>query len=191
MARKQVAVKPAKTVMTKVPHGANGHVTVGTKYNAKVHKTIVDTVRKGNSLRDAGLLAGLGMDTLETWLYNAKTMPDRYPHYVQLKADIEKARAERRGKAVENIITVGDSQQAGTWQANAWYLERTDPENWGRKDKIEHVNDSPKTQVNTVVLIDADARETARDLLKRVAGHSGADIAIGPGSGVQLEDGDG
>jgi hypothetical protein len=187
-AKKQVAVKPAEVVSVRVPHG-NGYTIAATKYTPKVHKIIVDTVKKGNSLRDAGLLAGLGKETLETWLYNAKTMPEKYPHFVKLAADIDQARAERRIKAVENIVTVGDSQQAGTWQANAWFLERTDPENWGRKDKIEHVNETPRTQVNTVVLIDADARETARDLLKRVAGHSGADIAIGPGSGVQLEDG--
>jgi hypothetical protein len=25
------------------------------------------------------------------------------------------------------------------WQARAWYLERSDPKHWGRKDKLEKV----------------------------------------------------
>jgi hypothetical protein len=186
MAKQQVAVKQARTV----PIVRNGQTAL-TKYTEEVHKSIVDTVQKGNSITDAALLAGLGRDTVWGWLEKGRREPEKYPEWAQLSADIAKAQANRRVKAVENIVTVGDSQAPGSWQANAWFLERTDPENWGRKDKVEHVGDgTPKTQINTVVLIDGEARETARDLLQRVAGHSGADKSIGSGSGMQLENGD-
>lgn len=162
-----------------------------TKYTPETHKKILENIKEGVSVTDAGLLAGLGTDTLFTWMEKGRRRADEYPEFAKLVADIEVAKAERRAQAVKNIVTVGNSQQAGTWQANAWYLERTDPENWGRKDKVEHVgNESPQTQINTVVLIDADARETARDLLSRVAGSAGEHKPIGPGSGVQLENGD-
>lgn len=185
MAKKEVKVIQAPLVPTTKNGGSNY-----TRYTPEVHKAVVENIEKGNSITDAGLLAGLGRETLDGWLYKGRGQPEKYPEFVQLQNDVDEARARRRAKAVENIVTVGDSQQAGTWQANAWFLERTDPENWGRKDKIEHVGDSPRQQINTVVLIDADARETARDLLKRVAGHVGPDKSIGPGSGMQLEDGD-
>lgn len=164
-------------------------IATKTLYSKSVHKKIVDSVKKGRSISDSGLLAGLSKDLIWTWLENGRNKPDQYPDFARLSDEIEQAKAERRAQAVDNIVTVGNSQSAGTWQANAWFLERTDPENWGRKDKVEHVNEAPKTQVNAVVLIDSDTRGTARDLLQRIAGHSSPDLAIGPGGGVQLEDG--
>lgn len=188
MAKQTIAVKPAKSVEKRTANGIRK-----TKYTKAVHKKIVDFVRKGNSVTDAGLRSGLGKDLIWYWLECGKKQPERYPEYAQLVADIEQARAEMRGDIVDNIVTVGTSGAPGTWQAGAWYLERTDPENWGRKDKVEHTGEraGPQTQINAMVLIDTDAREAARDLLKRVAGNAGADIAIGPGSGVQLENGPG
>lgn len=187
----KVKVRQAPT-LTQTIIRRDGHKThVRTKYSPDVHKKVIESVKMGRSLTDSGILAGLGRDTLWGWLDQGRKQPDIYPEYAQLVQDIEEAQASRRAEAVDNIVTVGNSQQAGTWQANAWFLERTDPENWGRKDKVEHVgNDTPKTQINTVVLIDSGARESARDLLSRVAGHSGPDLAVGPGGSVQLEDGD-
>ena len=191
MPRQEVQVKRAPLREVKRSHASNGTITVRTKYSKQVHKKIVDNIRKGRSVHDSSLLSGLSKYTLDEWLWQAKKEPEKHPEWVQLAQDIEMARAEFRGQALENIVTVGNSQQAGTWQANAWLLERTDPENWGRKDKVEHVGqDTPRQQINTVVLIDADARDTARDLLRRIAGHASPDVAIGPGSGMQLENGD-
>lgn len=184
--KKTVAVKKAKSVVKQTANGKRH-----TKYTPAVHKKIVDLVRKGNSVGDAGLRAGLGKDVIWVWMEHGRYRPDQYPEMAQLVEDIEEAKAEMRGTIVDNIVQVGTSGAPGTWQAGAWYLERTDPENWGRKDRVEHTGDSARqqTQINTVVLIDADAREAARDLLKRVAGHSGTDVAIGPSGGMQLEDG--
>lgn len=184
-------MKKAPETLVKRPHATNGSVSVRSKYTPEVKKKVLTALRKGNSIRDAGLLAGLGKDTLDTWLHYGRHQPEKYPHFAELAADVEVARAEMRASAVDNIVTVANSQAPGTWQANAWYLERTDPENWGRKDKVEHVgNDAPRTQLNTVVLIDSDAREAARDLLTRIAGNAGADESVGPGSRLQLEAGD-
>lgn len=193
MAKKQVAVKPAPSRVQVMPHAHNGYITAKTKYSDEVHEQVVESVKKGYSITDAGLLAGLGKDTLWMWLSNGRHKAEQYPHFAKLSDDIAVAQAERRADAVDAIVSVGTSQLPGSWQASAWYLERTDPENWGRKDKVEHSGQDSagvRTQINAVVLIDTDAREAARDLLKRVAGHSGADIAIGPGSSMQLEDGE-
>lgn len=163
--------------------------TVHTKYNAEVHAKICESIAKGRSIKDTGILAGLGTDTLDNWLYNGKHQPEKYPHFAKLREDVEVARAERRAQAVDKIVEVGNSGNQGTWQANAWYLERTDPENWGRKDKVEHSGDAPTQQINQVVLIDHNAREAAFDLLQRVAGSARPDITVGPGSSGELEAG--
>lgn len=190
MPQKQVAVKKPPLQPAKRKSAVTKR-TNKTLYSAKVHKAIIASVKKGYSLTDAGLLAGLGTDLIHDWLSKGRHTPDTHPHLASLVADIAVAQAERRGAAVDSIVAVGTSQLPGTWQASAWYLERTDPDNWGRKDKVEHTGDTgPKTQLNTVVLIDTDAREAARDLLKRIAGDSSPNLAIGPGSSVQLENGD-
>lgn len=186
----QVVVKRAESKPKVIEHRPGIFETVHTKYNDEIHEKIVDSIRQGRSIRDSGLLAGLGIDTLETWLYNGRHTPDKYPHFKKLSDDIEVAKAERRAQAVDNIVTVGNSGQPGTWQANAWYLERTDPENWGRKDKVEHSGEAPRQQINQVILIDAGAREASRDLLRRVAGDARPDITVGPSGSGELETGE-
>lgn len=189
--KKTVAVKQAPRVAVQRPHGVTGTTTSYSLYTEEVHRQVCESVAKGRSLKDSGLLAGLGKETLDTWMYQGRHDPEKYPHLAKLVEDIEVARAERRAEAVDAIVQVGQSGQPGSWQSNAWYLERTDPENWGRKDKVEHVNDAPKQQINQVILVDSGAREAAFDLLERVAGHASPDITVGPGSSMQLEAGAG
>lgn len=179
---KTVAVVPAPQEERVV----NGRL-VKTKFTEETRAKILERIAAGCSVKDAGLLAGLGRDTLEYWLYQGKHEADKYPDFAQLVEDVELARAQRRADAVDRIVQAG--QNSDKWQANAWYLERTDPENWGRKDKVEHVNDAPRQQINQVVLVDPDAREAAFDLLGRIAGNSRPDITVGPSSRGELEDG--
>jgi len=191
MAQKKIQVKVTKapSVQKRALPPTGPPVVRLTKYSPKVHKTIVNLIKKGNSITDAGLLAGLGKDTIHDWLWKGRREPERYVEFASLANDILVAQAERRADAVDAIVTVGQSQQPGTWQASAWYLERTDPENWGRKDKVEHSGDTgPKTQLNTVVLIDSDAREAARDLLKRIAGPAAKELGeVVDAESVQLD----
>lgn len=152
-----------------------------TLYSKEMHKKIVDAIRKGASIKDAGILAGLGKDTLDTWLYNGRHEPEKYPHFAKLSDDLETCKAEKRLRLVEQIDQTALSGAPGTWQAAAWRLERDDPKNWGRKDKVEVQNTGgPQTQLNMVVLVDEGIREQARDLLRRVAGPGATEIAPGP-----------
>ncbi len=179
---KTVAVVPA----TPAPATRGGKAPLFTE---ATKAKILESVAKGRSLKDSGLLAGLGRDTLDNWLYLGRKEPEKYPHYAEFVEQVEVARAERRAEAVDRIIQAGTTSDK--WQANAWYLERTDPETWGRKDKVEVQNDQPQQQINQVILIDADARESAFDLLRRVAGNTRPDITVGPSGGGELEAGDG
>lgn len=66
-------------------------------------------------------------DTYEDGIRRARIYGDFYVAMIQ-------AQAERQLECVEGILTAGrDPKQ---WGALAWYLERTDPETYGRKDSI-------------------------------------------------------
>ncbi len=49
-------------------------------------------------------------------------------------AAVEKARSESE---VRNVMYIQRAAQDGTWQAAAWFLERSFPRKWGRKDRHE------------------------------------------------------
>lgn len=170
--------------------GTNGEPGRYTRYNAEVHAKILEALRNNASRKDAGLMAGLGKDTLADWIYQARHEPGKRPHLDQLLRDMEQVEGERNGEIAEMIYQTALSRQPGTWQAGAWILERRDPENWARRDKVEHVAEGPKTQINQVILVDSGAREAAFDLLSRVAGNAGTDLPVGFGGRLQLEAGD-
>lgn len=136
-------------------------------YSPQRHRKIVRAVRKGNSLGTAGLLAGLGKDTIHDWVAKARNEPDKYPEYAKLLQDIEHARALREQEHIAKIERVALSDDPKTWTAAAWMLERSNPADWGRKDRVQVDNKQPVVQVNQVVLTDADVRDDARTLLRR------------------------
>jgi hypothetical protein len=63
-----------------------------------------------------------------------ETVTETEVMYLEFLEAVEKARASAELRAVAQI------QQAaatGQWQASAWYLERSYPQKWGRKDYTE------------------------------------------------------
>lgn len=153
-------------VRTRLPHGRQS------KYNAERHKKIVKAVRKGNSLATAGRLAGLGKDTINDWLVHGRKHQEQYPEFAKLVADIEQAQAEREAEHVAKIERAALADGPKDWQAAAWMLERKNPQDWGRKDKVQVEAPKPLVQVNQVILGDEDVRADARSLLRRgTAGH--------------------
>ena len=55
--------------------------------------------------------------------------------YLKFKKDVEIARAEAE---VESVQMVKMAARNGTWQAAAWYLERSFPQRWSR-NRIEEI----------------------------------------------------
>ncbi|HXK40269.1 MAG TPA: hypothetical protein VJ837_05540 [Candidatus Paceibacterota bacterium] len=139
------------------------------KYNKVVHKKIVDAVRRGRPFGLSGELAGLGKDTIWTWIEKARQRPDDYPQYVQLLNDMEQAKADYADYALAKIEEAADSDPR-QWTARAWILERTRPEEFGKRDTVEVSTTAPLVQVNQLILDDPAARNEARAMLQRVAG---------------------
>lgn len=113
-------------------------------------------IRGGMFVKEAANRAGLSYYALDTWLrhgreilraqqaegddYQALTNYDE--QYVFVVEEIEKARSEAEGLMVGTIrrsaLTNDD------WRAAAWWLERSAPERWGRKDHVTLAGDDDK-----------------------------------------------
>lgn len=114
--------------------------------NDDIQKRIVDTISAGNYLETAAGVAGIGISTLHLWLDKGRTerelaelegrepTPDRRI-YVDFLEAVEKARATSEARAVLHIQRAAAD---GTWQAAAWFLERSAPGRWGRRDHLQH-----------------------------------------------------
>jgi hypothetical protein len=151
------------------------------KYNEEVHDAIIQALLEGASKSMAFKLAGLNAQTPFDWVTMGKKNPEKYPHYWKLGEDIELAIATVQKQMVDRLRQTALSGAPHTWQAAAWYLERTAPEDFGKRDKVEvTAPDGPLVQLNQVVLGDADTRALGRDLLRRVTSPP-THLAIGPG----------
>lgn len=108
-----------------------------TKYSAKTRDAILAAIAVGCSREQAAAVAGIGERTLYDWL---KAKP-------QLSQDIEKAEAAGVQARLQRIE---QAAQGGAWQADAWWLERRYPEQWGRRDRV-NVHHEGEVQLRQVV----------------------------------------
>lgn len=115
-----------------------------TLLNDDVQDTIVTAVRLGMYLDDAASMAGISRQTLFRWLAwgrdanereeGGETLNDRDTLYRDFCDAVEKARADA---VMRNVGIIQKAAQDGSWQASAWYLERTNPRKWGRHETVE------------------------------------------------------
>ena len=126
--------------------------------NAETHERIVSAVRAGSYLDDAASLAGIGRSTLYLWLAegkkaeqkhdNGQKLSDRDTTYLEFMDAVESARAEAQ---LRNVAIIQRAANEGTWQAAAWFLERTNPRKWGRHETVEiGVADDRPTEVSEI-----------------------------------------
>lgn len=99
------------------------------KLTEETQAKIVRAVQSGNWLETAAAFAGVDGSTVRRWM--AKGEPEDAPEpYRAFYTAIKQARAEAEVRAV---ALIQKAAQDGTWQASAWYLERSHPDRWGRK----------------------------------------------------------
>jgi len=139
------------------------------RFNEDRAEKLLQAVRGGNYLETAARYAGISYQTLRRWLLKADE-PDAPPEYVAFKEQLEKARADAEVAALAKIQKAASE---GAWQASAWYLERSWPERWGRRDtnRVELVGDGggPVKVVAGIELDDASMNALAQRLASRAA----------------------
>ena len=105
---------------------------------------LVKWLKLGYYIEDACTMAGIGKTTYYNWI--AKAEQEEGPEYVEFMNAVKKARAEAEGAHIMNIRRAADN---GVWQASAWFLERSHPKKWGKKnpDLVDENDDGPITFV--------------------------------------------
>lgn len=87
-----------------------------------------------------------------------KPNPDE-EKFLRFKKDMEMARAQAE---IESVQVVREAGRNGTWQAAAWYLERSFPQRWSKTRFEEHVEEK-KTADPDLALTKLLARLEALD----------------------------
>lgn len=117
-----------------------------TKLTPERQVTILDALKTGCYVETACLYAGISVATMYNWVERGKrererltVFPDELGYetevvFLEFLEAVEKARATAELRAVAQIQKAASE---GTWQAASWYLERSAPKRWGRKDYTE------------------------------------------------------
>lgn len=132
-----------------------------TKLTQEVHQKIVDALSGGTYFETACAFAGVSSSTGRDWMRRgarAKTGIYRAFH-----DDVDAARARAEVALLMSINRSG----ATFWQARAWILERTHPERYSLRQRVD-VNEVGKVQITVtepgVPEADARAHHTDDDL---------------------------
>jgi transposase len=115
-----------------------------TDINSEKVKVFINSLKSGAYIQTACTFAGIGESTVHRWLERGRkenariesgeeALVDEQP-YLELWESIEKARAEA---TLRNVTLIQTAAQNGTWQAAAWFLERTNPSLYGRRNYNE------------------------------------------------------
>lgn len=121
---------------------------------------LLAALRAGNYIETACSFAGIGTSTYFRWLKEAEA-DDAPEHLREFREAVESARAQA---IVRNVKLIQDAATNGTWQAAAWWLERSQPHQWGRNDKLRAELSGPDGGPITVVSAD-EARKTVLEFL--------------------------
>lgn len=147
-----------------------------TKLTPEVKEKICSTIRAGNTLETAAAYAGVGESTLFLWKARGE-VAKRGP-FREFLEEVKRAASEAETRAVAIIAKA----MKENWQAAAWYLERRNPQVWGRRDRlamdhsgkvgVDHTGEVAKREEYHVrieqVLQDPIARASARDVFRRL-----------------------
>lgn len=134
--------------------------TVGrhTRLTPEVHVAIVQALQAGAYQDAAATAAGVGVSTYYAWLERGEADLDaglnRTP-YAEFREAVSRARASAEVTAIATIQAIGLGLQRDglppsdpQWRALAWFLERTFPSKYGRREHVEHsMSDGPTERI--------------------------------------------
>ena len=134
-----------------------------TDLNLSTQKKICEAISRGATQRDAAMSAGIGRSTFLEWIRRGNDTDSTRsfdPIYADFADAVEKAEAEC---AVRMAHIVCDAAPEN-WQAGMTWLERRRPDDWARRDKVQHGSD-PENPV--IVRTESDIAEVLADIPTR------------------------
>ncbi len=105
-----------------------------TKLTEEVHDRIVGALLLGLYQDQAARYGGINPGTFYRWIDRGASELKKDAIYREFREAVQKARAEAEAR---RIAVIHQAAEDGTWQAAAWWLERSFPERWGRRQKVE------------------------------------------------------
>lgn len=139
------------------------------KLNDKLQKEIVEYIEAGNYAKHACQAVGISERTFINWKNRGKkaseleskgeVIPLKEIQYLEFFHSIKKAQSIAILKNVETIQKAAKK----TWQAAAWWLERTRFQDFGRKDNVGIRFDTP------LEVKRKDLEKELRDKLKAIS----------------------
>lgn len=123
------------------------------KLTPRLRERIALAVSSGASYRAAAASAGVAESTLHLWLARGRAEQGAArrargeARYVLLVEAVEQAsaRAEVRAAALFSRAAEND------WRAAAWFLERRDPQTFGRRLSVEHTGDDGPVTIDALL----------------------------------------
>lgn len=128
------------------------------KLTREVKQRLLTALRAGNYHKDVCAYAGISTTSFYRWMEIGETQAKGA--YRDLWEEVKKAEAE---SIIECVARIRKAGAEGTWQADAWFLERKKPADWGKRVEI-HDKENP--------LPDGDIEELAdemKEILQKAA----------------------
>ena len=103
-----------------------------TKFTPKTKGKILNAVRLGLSIAKSCNIAGIDYNTYRNW--ETRALEYKEPEFIKFFQECERAKDEREAFHLKQIV---DASRDGTWQASAWFLERSLPNQYSLKRTME------------------------------------------------------
>lgn len=108
--------------------------------DAQKLRALTDAMRGGSDIETACHFAGLSSTQVLKWLEVGKNESERRANGLQKNAGLDKhvglwdaLKKARADAIVRNVTQIQRAASEGQWQAAAWWLERTVPEQYAKK----------------------------------------------------------
>ena len=125
-----------------------------TKLTPDLIQEVCNWLKLGYYQEDAATMAGISASTYYDWMKkgddaqkalesgDSSSLPatqegdevEVVNMFQEFSEAVKKARAEAEGAHIRNIRKAADN---GTWQASAWFLERSFPKKWGKRSTLD------------------------------------------------------
>ena len=124
-------------------HGRTGRKLILDANPQKV-EDLINNLRLGLYVNQACELTGISLSSYYAWkqraeeieesLENSDDEPTTADHlFLDFLDAVKKARATAEAFHLRNVRDAGET----SWQASAWWLERSAPDRWGRRERVE------------------------------------------------------
>jgi len=111
-----------------------------TDLTPEVHQQLIQALSSGVPIKDACAFVGISETAYYNWMDRGRKARKGDERFVEFSQSATRARVMAR---VGAVAVIRKSVQDGNSEDARWFLERSDPANWGRKDMLIQLGIDP------------------------------------------------